>query len=288
MAFTIPDHFAEQFTTNEELLLQQKMPLYMPAVETRSYTGAKSAQVVKQFGQVEMQEKTTRNADTVFSEIEHKQRWIFPTDFTLALPVDKEDELKMLNSPKSGYVAAHAAAYSRKFNATVRAAALGSAKTGTNGGTTTAFDTANQRIASGSVGLTITKLRTAAEKFNTNYLASERKFISIGPKQLTDLLETTEVTSSEYNTVRALVNGEINTYLGFDFMIDPDLDVTGSDRRCFAWVQDGLVFGQWNGLSTRIDERKDKEYLWQVFSSATIGATRTQEEKVVEILCTEA
>lgn len=289
MAFEIPSHFAEQYTTNFELLLQEKMPILLPAVRQESYSGAKSAQVIKQFGQVEMQEKTTRNADTVFSEIEHKQRWIFPTDFTLTLPVDKEDELKMLNSPRSAYVEASRAAYARKVNAVIRDAALGSAKTGTNGGTTTPFDSSNQQIAAGSAGLTISKLRTAAQKFAENEIMDEPLHIVISPKQRTDLLETTEVTSSDYNTVKALVQGEIDTFLGFQFHVYNNLTVDGSsNRRCFAFAESGIVFGQWNGFSTRIDERADKEYLWQVFNSATIGATRTQEEKVVEILCAES
>lgn len=289
MAFEIPSHFAEQYTTNFELLLQEKMPILLPAVRQESYSGAKSAQVIKQFGQVEMQEKTTRNADTVFSEIEHKQRWIFPTDFTLTLPVDKEDELKMLNSPRSAYVEASRAAYARKVNAVIRDAALGSAKTGTNGGTSTPFDSSNQQIAAGSAGLTISKLRTAAQKFAENEIMDEPLHIVISPKQRTDLLETTEVTSSDYNTVKALVQGEIDTFLGFQFHVYNNLTVDGSsNRRCFAFAESGIVFGQWNGFSTRIDERADKEYLWQVFNSATIGATRTQEEKVVEILCAES
>lgn len=289
MAFEIPDHFAEQYTTNFELLLQEKMPILLPAVRQESYQGAKSAQVIKQFGLVEMQEKTTRNADTVFSEIEHKQRWIFPTDFTLTLPVDKEDELKMLNSPRSAYVEASRAAYARKVNAVIRDAALGSAKTGTNGGTTTPFDTSNQQIAAGSAGLTISKLREAAQIFAENEVMDEPLHIVISPKQRTDLLETTEITSSDYNTVKALVQGEIDTFLGFQFHVYNNLQVDGSsNRRCFAFAESGITFGQWNGFTTRIDERADKEYLWQVFNSATIGATRTQEEKVVEILCAES
>jgi len=289
MAFEVPDHFAEQYTTNWELLLQEKAPIFLPAVTVESYTGAKSAQVIKQFGQVEMQEKTTRNADTTFSEIQHKQRWVFPTDFTLTLPIDKEDELKMLNSPKSAYVEAHRAAFARKVNDIIRDAALGSAKTGTNGGTTTAFDTSGQQIASGSAGLTITKLRTVKQTFSENEVMDEPIHMAVSPKQITDLLESTEVTSSDFNSVRALVDGSVNSFMGITFHVSNRLSLDGaSARRCFAWVPSGIVFGQWNGFNVRIDERADKEYLWQVFGSATIGATRTQEEKVVEVLCAES
>lgn len=289
MSFEIPQHFHQQFTTNVELLLQQKMPVYANACEMRSYSG-ESAQVVKQFGEVEFNQKLERHGDTTFSEIEHKQRWIFPTDYNLALPIDKEDELRMLNSPQSPYVEAMRAAWARKWNSVVRDAALGDASTGKNGNTTTAFDTANQQIAVGGAGLTVTKLREAREILLGNDVdPSEEMFISTTPKQITDLLESTEVTSSDFNSVKALVQGQVDSFLGFKFLLDTKLGVDGSNnRRVFAWAKSGIVCGQWNSLETRIDERPDKDYLTQVFMRGTISATRTQEGKVVEVLCSEA
>lgn len=298
MAFEIPDHFHKQFTTNVELLLQEKMPVLLPAVMSESFSG-EAAQVIKQFGEVEFQEKTTRHGDTNFSDIQHKQRWIFPTDYDLALPVDKEDELRMLDSPVSPYVAAMRAAYARKVNAVIRDALLGSAKTGKNGGTTTAFDTTNQRIAvdyvesgaTASSNLTVAKLRRANEILRANHALEEgeQPTIAVAASQINALLRDTNVTSSDFNTVRALVNGEIDTFMGFKFVHYESLAYSsGTIRRVPVWVKSGCTFGQWNGLETHIDVRPDKKYLTQVFMKATIGATRSQETKVVEILCDEA
>jgi len=288
MAFEVPAHFADQFTTNVELLLQQTVPMMLEGVMVASYTGSKSAQVVKQFGEVEFQTKTSRNADTLFSEIDHKQRWIFPTDFSLALPVDTEDEIRMLNSPVSSYATAMRAAWARKVNTVIVDALLGTAKTGENGGTSTSFP-AGQTVASGSTGLTVTKLRTALEMLDGDENdPNDKKYFAMTAKQRTDLLETTEVTSSDYNTVKALVNGAVDEFLGFKFMRNQKLGVDGaSARRCIAWVKSGCVYGQWNGLTTKIGERPDKEYLTQVFMAGTNGAARTQELKVVEVLCSE-
>lgn len=288
MAFEIPAHFHEEFTTNVELLLQEDMPVMLQGAMPKMYSG-KSAQVVKQFGEVEFQEKTGRHSDTVWSDIQHKQRWIFPKDYTLALPVDEEDELRMLNSPQSSYVEAMRAAWARKINATIRDALLGTAKTGENGGTSTSFDTSNQQIASSSVGLTITKLRTAREKLRAAHVSpNDPLYLAVTAAQITDLLETTEVTNSDYNTIKALVQGEVDTYMGFKFIHLEELETDSSnDRRCIAWAKSGCVFGQWNGLTTRINERPDKDYTTQVHMKGTIGATRTQEPKVVEILCSE-
>lgn len=289
MAFEIPDHFHREFTTNVELLLQERSPVLLPAVMTAAYSG-EAAQVVKQFGEVEFQEKQSRHADTVWSAIAHHQRWMFPTDYTLSLPIDKEDELRMLNSPQSSYVEAMRAAWARKINAVIRDAALGPAQTGKNGATVTNFDTVNQQVDAGGTGLTISKLREALEILRLNEVEEhDPLYLAVTAKQVTDLLETTEVTSSDYNTVKALVAGDVDTFLGFKFIRYNGLGVDGSsNRRCFAWAKSGLVLGQWNGLETRIDPRPDKEYTTQIFMAGTLGATRTNEQKVVEILCAES
>lgn len=286
MAFEIPDHFNYSFTRNVELLLQEKMPYLMQCVEMRQFQGDR-AQVVKQFGELAFQEKTVRNGDTVFDTIDHKQRWLFPTDYVEAIPVDSEDELRMLDSPTSMYVEAMRAAWARKVNEVIRNAALGSAQTGVTGGTTTAFDTANQQIAAGSVGLTIAKVRQARLKLaRAKNDMMEQRFLILHPNQMDDLLKTTEATDQNYADVKALVDGRVNRLLGFDVIEDTSLAQDGSSNyRVIAMVKSAVVLGQWNGLQVRIGERPDKDYLTQVHGKGTIAATRTQEGKVVEILC---
>jgi hypothetical protein len=275
MPFEIPDHFNYSFTQNVELLLQEKMPMLMMACETRSYQGDR-AQVVKQFGEVQFKTKDQRHSNTQFDEIEHRQRWLFPVSATLALPIDQEDELRMLDS----------AAWARRVNETIRDAALGTAQTGVTGGTITNFDTTNQRIVSSSVGLTIAKVRTARRKLaEANNDMQEERFLIVKPKQMDDLLKTTEATDENYADVKALVDGRVNRLLGFNVIEYTNLSQTGGEDRVIAMVKSAVVMGQWNGLTMRIGERSDKDYLTQVHGSGTIAATRTQEGKVVEILC---
>jgi hypothetical protein len=285
MAFEIPDHFHKSFTTNVELLLQQKSSALLSAVPMQSYSG-EAAQVVKQFGTVAFNEKASRHADTVWSDIEHKQRWMFPTDYTLALPVDKEDELRMLDSPLSPYAEAMRAAWVRKCEDVVIAAAIGTNYTGVNGSTSTAFDTTDMAIASSSVGMTVAKLREARKKLLQQFNdPSDTFYLVLSAEEQDDLLQTTEVTSADYNSVKALVNGEVNQFMGFTFIQTERLTSISAERACFAFAKSGLVMGQWNGLEARIGERADKEYTQQVFMRGTIGATRTQEKKLVRILC---
>jgi hypothetical protein len=289
MAYEVSDHYSKQFTANTELLLQRTGPKLLPFVTMASYEG-ESAQIVKQFGSVEFNSAAGRFEDTVWSEIEHKQRWIFPTDYDLALPIDKRDEIRMVGELQSPYVAAMAKAYGRKVDDIIVDAMFAASRTGVNGGTSTTHPS-GQQVAAAATGLTIAKLRSALKILRENEidLDVEKPLIAVTAKQLDNLLGTTEVTSADYNSVKALVNGDIDTFLGFKFIHTQALDADGSsNRRVPVWVPSGVHFGTWNGLETDIGPRRDKKNTMQIFMRFTAAATRVEEKKVVEIQCVES
>jgi hypothetical protein len=212
------------------------------------------------------------------------------SDYEYADLIDDQDKVRMLIDPTSTYSRAAAAAMGRAMDDVIISAALGSAKTGKDGSTTTSFLAANQ-IAVGGTGLTLAKLIQAKEKLDAGDVdPSIPRYIAVSPKQITDLLGDTEVTSADYNTVRALVKGEIDTYVGFKFITTNRLPLTtdgGNDRRVIAWAMDGLKLAVGKEPVARIDERADKSYATQVYYCMSIGATRMEEAKVVEIACNE-
>ncbi len=110
----------------------------------------------------------------------------------------------------------------------------------------------------------------------------------VSPKQITDLLGTTEVTSSDFNTVKALANGEISRFLGFNFIVSNRLTSSSSKRLCLAFTNDAIKLALGKDVVTRIDERADKGYSTQVYVCMTMGATRLEDEKVVTIQAHEA
>jgi len=289
MSFEVNNAFVQQYSTNVGLLLQQRGSRLRNAVTSGSYTG-KAAKAVEQIGAVTAQARTTRHGDTPLISTPHDARWVFPTDYEWADLIDDQDKLRMLIDPTSPYAMNGAYALGRAMDQLIIDAALGTAKTGENGTTNTAFDTANQQIASGSAGLTVAKLREAKKILLSNEVDVEMDplYIAVTASQLDDLLGTTEVTSSDYNTVKALVQGQVNTFMGFNFIHTELLGVDGSsDRRVVAWAKSGMHCGIWNDISGRVSERADKSYSNQVYVSGTFGATRTEEGKIVEILCSE-
>jgi hypothetical protein len=285
MSFQVSTAFVQQYTTNVQLLLQQRGSKLRDACTIGSYTG-KAAKAVEQIGSVTAQARTTRHGDTPLISTPHDARWVFPTDYEWADMIDDQDKLRMLIDPTSPYAVNGAHALGRAMDDIIITAALGNANTGENGSTITAFD--NQRIAVGGTGLTVAKLRQARRILAANEvdLASEMLYIAVTAQQIDNLLGTTEVTSSDYNAVKTLVQGDVDTFMGFKFIQIERLGVDGSgDRRCFAWAKSGLHVGMWNDINTKISERADKSYAMQVYVKGTFGATRVEEKKVVEIIC---
>lgn len=82
-------------------------------------------------------------------------------------------------------------------------------------------------IGGTNTGLNPDKLRRAAKLMNANGVPKSDRHILVNAAQLEALLGTTQATSADFNSVRALVGGDIDTFLGFKFHLVPDQDEGG-------------------------------------------------------------
>lgn len=294
MSFEITTHFVQQYTTNVQLLLQQKGSKLRGAVTIGSYTG-KAAKAVEQVGPVTAQKRVVRHGDTPLISTPADARWVFPTDYEWADLIDQQDKLRMLIDPTSSYALNGAYALGRAMDDEIISAFFGVSKTGENGSTNTNFDTANQQVAvatgsTGATGLNISKLREAKKILMANEvdIDNDPLFVVITAEQHDDLLNEAQAISLDYNTRPVLVDGKITAFMGFNFIHTERLGVDGSSyRRVPAFAKSGMHMGLFDDVSTMISERADKGYATQVYVKGTFGATRTEEGKVVEILCAE-
>jgi hypothetical protein len=286
MSVQITTAFVNQFSSNIQMLSQQMGSLLRNAVDVETVNGEKA--FFDQVGSAAAVLRTTRHADTPLIDTPHSRRMVTMSDYEYADLIDDQDKVRLLVDPTSTYARAAAAAMGRAMDDVIISAALGTSLTGKDGTTSTSFDSNNQ-IAVGAAGLTLAKLIEAKEILDSNDVdPSIPRYIAVSPKQITNLLDDPEVTSADYNTVRALVKGELDTYVGFKFVTTNRLGLDGSgDRRCFAWAMDGIKLAVGKEPTARIDERADKSYATQVYYCMSVGATRMEEAKVVEILCDE-
>ncbi len=284
MSSQVTTAFVQQYSANVQMLSQQMGSLLRDKVRVESITGKNA--FLDQVGSVTAVEKTSRHSDTPQIDTPHARRRISLSDYEFADLIDQQDKVRLLIDPTSSYAQAAAMAMGRAIDDVIISAALGTAYTGETGSTSTA--NANS-IAHGSGGLTVAKLRTAKQTLDLSDVdPSIPRHIIVSPKQISDLLNITEVTSADFNTVKALANGEINTYLGFNFIVSNRLALSSTTRSCIAFAQDGIALGIGKDVNARIDERADKSYATQVYYCMSIGATRMEEDKVVEVQCTES
>src|SRR5210317_1822266 len=287
MSNQITTAFVQQYSNNVQMLSQQKGSLLRSAVDVETGVGKNS--FFDQVGVASAVKRLTRHADTPRMDTPHARRRCSLSDYEYSDLIDNQDKIRTLIDPTSAYASAAAYALGRAQDDEIIAALSGTAYTGETGSTATALPSSQKITEGGTDGLTIAKLRSAKEILDAASVdPSIARYIAVSPKQITDLLGTTEVTSSDFNSVKALANGEVNSFLGFNFIVSNRLNTTGSNRQCIAYAMDGIGLGVGKDVTARIDERADKGYATQVYYCQSIGATRMEEDKVVTIQAHEA
>lgn len=283
----IPVSYVTQFSNNVHLLAEQKVSRLLPAVMREDVKG--ESWTVEITGGVSVNQINERHGDTPLNNTPQTRRWGFISDFDVADLIDKQDRVKMLIELDSIYTMRHAGAMGRGIDDSIITAMFATAITGHAGGGTTPFDTSNQQIASGSTGLTIDKLNRAKEILDANEVDEfYPRFFACQARQLRELLEDDKVTSQDFNTVKALVKGEIDTFLGFKFIRTQRLPVATSVRNCAAWAQPAIRFGMAMSPNTTASVRPDKRNAQQIYTCGSWGALRVEDAMLVSVLCSEA
>lgn len=295
MSFQVPTSYVSQYKSNVELLLQQKGSRLRGLV--RNETQNSEFDFYDRIGPVEAQEITGRHQDTPLISTPHDRRRCSLRDFDWADMIDKKDRIRMLIDPTGPYAMNAMYALGRRQDDVIIEAMFDNAYTGKTGSTIVAFPASNviavnyvESGAAANSGLTIGKLRRAKEQMDAAEVdPDEERYIGVTAKQVTDLLRTTEVTSSDYNTVKALVEGNVDTFMGFKFVrTERLLTDDNAYRRLPVWVKSGVLFASGEEINVDIGPRRDKRNSIQVYVNGTFGSTRMDEPKVLEIKCLEA
>lgn len=293
MSVQITTAFVEQYSANWQHLAQQKGSRLRGCVRVESVKGKNA--FFDQIGSTSARQRPSRHADTPRMDTPHARRRVSLVDYDWADLIDKEDEVRMLINPASAYAQAAAFAMGRAMDDAIIAAADGTAYTGVAGGTSTAFDTdmivdvqvRASGVGAADLGLNVAKLIAAQQKLDASDIDEEEpRFIIWNARQRASLLADTRASSGDYNTIKALVQGHIDTFMGFKFIRSERIGTdSNSDDKVLYFAQSGLLLAVGDDVTTRITERDDKNYATQVFASMVIGATRMEEAKVGYIEC---
>ena len=298
MLTQLPEHYQTDFADNWEHLVQQKESRLEGKCQRVTVKGKE--RTFSQLGKSRMRLITTRNGKTVPSDTEMAKRWLRPKGYDEVTYIDEFDKVALgeLPTPESEHVTAHAMAAKRTMDQVLIDALEGTSYIGEDG--TDAVDLGNgQKVAvnyvqSGSAvnsGLTLAKMARMKFILDKNEVEQEGRYFIHTAKQLNDLLvNVIEIKSSDYNNVKALVDGQVNKFMGFEFVMTELLTlVVATDvRTCIAYQKDGVALGIGVEKSAKISIRDDLNETIQIRTKMMIGATRKEEERVVLVYCDES
>lgn len=295
--YSVPEHHVMMYTANLRQTLVRNGGILSGLVSRGSYVG-ELVQVVNFIGVIEFVERITPFGDTKLTELEHTSRWIVGREFDAAVLIDRLDLLKMIYDPTSPYVDRMREAAARKYDAIIMEKFFAIAKAGKTGTVDVPFPSGNI-VVNGGTGLTLAKLRSLRKLMKKGQvdMRTVKPFIAVTAEEVDDLLGETQLTSSDYAAVKALVDGEVGYFMGFNFIPYEDYGGEGIPsyiaagplfiRQCPVWVPNGMNFGTWQDLVVTINNRPDKNNIKQIHATFTAGATRIEEDMVYQVEAVE-
>ena len=308
MSQLLTEAFVQQFQDTFHTVGQQQRSRLEGLVRRRPNNVVGESFAIDVLGSASTVFNPARGADLEYSNQAVERRIAYMRDAVSADLITEFDKLKMLIEPTNDYTMNGLKAINRAKDQIILDAALGSITL--KNGTSSALP-AGQKIANGGTGLTLAKLRQAkillddAEQDSSEFfqmtgirmtkdqewgnLQMPSYVIVATSQQIDNLLADTTVTNSDYNSVKALVAGAINTFMGFQFVRVPAsfLPKASTVRSIVAYAPNALEFGV--GLdATAMVERIPNKDAWQVLSKGSFGCGRAEDAGVVQIDCVES
>lgn len=151
------------------------------------------------------------------------------------------------------------------------------------------FDSSNMVAGNGANALTVNTLIEACALLNKNGVPTTDRYFMHSACQLADLLKTTAVTSADYNSVKALVNGTVNSFLGLKFVLIADRDEgglpnpSGTSVRGFIWHKRAMGFSKAQDLETSMDWIPEKR-AYLVGGDFSAGAVVIDDKGIVGVV----
>lgn len=235
-----------------------------------------------------------RLQDTELTDPDFTRRWVTPVTYATTVPAEARDMARMLADPRPSLLESMKRGFFRKMDTAIITAADAAAKSGKAGSTTTSYSSSNTvavNLGGSAENITLAKIAKAKEILRTNEveLDYETMVLCLGAKQESALIALSTLQSEDYVATGAIKTGKVPPLFGFDPIVSNRVGVDSSSyRKCFFWVKSAMEFRMLTPLTVTVNQRPDKNNLWQLQVTADFGAVRTQEAGVGMILCSES
>lgn len=312
MSFEITQAFVQEYRSNAVHLAQQ-MGSRLDKCVRRDADIHAANYYFERIGATGVAFKIARHSPTPLISTPHSRRRVSMTTINWGDAIDNDDKVKVLIDPEAEYMKAAMSSFGRARDQVIISAAVQSAFTNTDGQTAVAFpsgqliaDTALNMDSSLDVGsndgghMSPMRLRKIKRLFDLNDVdPDEERFIAVGARQIDDdMLAYTKVTSADYNTIKTLAEGAVDSFMGFKFIMSNLLllaggtDVygnavptitgaTANDRYDVAWARTGLGLAINEEIVTFIDRDPSMSYAIRPYAEMAIGAVRIEEARTV-------
>lgn len=294
--------YAKQYSANVYMVAQQKVSKLRDKVTIEDMKG--EVKFLDRVQPTTVQRRTSKYGDSPMIETKFDRRAIHASEYDWGDMIDWGDDLNIFFDPTSNVTKAGASGMGRVIDDIIIEEGFhGPAYEGKNGTTEVLFPdkqvipiTVGGSTSASNTGMNIEKLRQARSLFGKADIdlddPDNKLYMAISQDQLDDLLRTTEITNADYNTVKALVAGTINSFMGFEFVNIQRLKRAAADegkyiRTCVGWCKGGVRLALPQDLSMTVQTRIDKGNNWYAYAKLKGGATRIQDECVVQIPCLE-
>lgn len=266
-----------QFAANVTHLFQQKGSKLRGLVREESLKG--KAHFFERLAAEDAVELVARHADTPQLDPAHSRRMVVPKDYAWSAKVWDPDKLRHLISAASEYAIAASSALNRSLDRAILTAFDADAAGGESG--TSAITFASEAAADtdpSAAAVTTANILALKKALDVQEVPMEDRYIVVHPAVVTQLLGATSAplaASSDYNTVKALVQGDLDTWVGFKWIQSTLVPVAaGTDVYCYAWHKSAIGLAINAEITGRMSELPGKNYSTQVYARGTFGATR--------------
>jgi len=295
MPITIPAAYISTFESTVRQLAQQKISRLRTAVmevhkQSESHMWdrlAASDYRIKAARAVSPAGGNGSGAVNTTDGLEWSRRNTIIKTFDTGEIVGKEEIVQMLIEPKSAVTENLAMNMKRAQDDVIINSFYDDALT--DGGAAAVFPAA-QAIGATGVNISMDLLLEAKEVFANNDIdPDERITLVIGPKQQRQLMQLLEVTSGDYQNVKALATGYLPNFLGFDIVVSTRLGLSteqpdvGTDLFCTAFTKRALGLHIASDITANVAERPDMSFDWQVYLQQSLAGVRVEDEHIVQI-----
>lgn len=288
MSIQVDEAFVQQYGTTFRHLAQQEESRFQKAVMVESGIRG-TGKTINRLGLRTATRRTTRHGDTPLNDQPHSTRRLNLFDWHDGDMIDEQDKLRMLIDPTSDYMKAMINSMNRAKDDVIIEALGGTADDLSSG---TALPTAQKIVESGTTRLTKGKILEARQILRANEADDyngEELFFAYGNEQMYDILNDTTLTSADFLAVQMLQEGRVGTkWMGFTWIPCERLPKVSSIRYNYAWAKSGITLGVGEDVRTELGKDPSKEFNWRAYVRMSIGAVRTEEEKVVQVQAYES